>query len=90
MALSNRKIQAVYDLRTAAEEKVRAEQAVAVDGSAARRDALLDAQIRLEQKTVEAIDVCHACGHEHADGQPRGNSDNVIRANFRTEKKSRD
>ena len=79
---SKRKIDAIYDLRRAAEEKARAEHAAAAFPSPEQRTRLLDAQLELEAKTLEAIDVCHECGREHAPGTPHlvaDPNDNVIR-----------
>ena len=65
---SSKKIDAIYELREAAEEKAHAERDFAETPSAQKRDALLDAQLELEQKTVDAIEVCHECGQEHGPG----------------------
>jgi hypothetical protein len=70
MAQSKDKIEAIYDLRQAAEEKARAEAELHYAPSEETRDALLDAQMTLEEKTLYAIEVCHECGHEHAPSQP--------------------
>jgi hypothetical protein len=78
---SKRKIDAIYDLRRTAEEKARAEHAAAAFPSPEQRTRLLDAQLELEAKTLEAIEICHECGHEHAPGGPHivaEGPDNVI------------
>ena len=62
---SNRKIDAIYDLRRAAEEKALAEKTVADDPSPENRDRLLDTRLTLEAKTMTAIEACHECGHDH-------------------------
>jgi hypothetical protein len=84
------KIDAIYDLREAVEAKASAEQALARDGSAAARDALLEAQLDVEAKTQNAIEVCHECGHANADGHAhpagervQGRFGNVVRVDFR-------
>lgn len=73
MASSQEKIDAIFELRDAAEEKARAEKAVDDDPSPEKRDELLEKQIDLNAKTVAAISVCHECGHEHALGAPHFN-----------------
>jgi hypothetical protein len=70
---SKSKIDAIYELREAAEEKALAEKAVDDDPSWENRDALLDKQAKLEAKTVSAISVCHECGHEHLPDAPHPN-----------------
>jgi hypothetical protein len=76
---SNDKIAAIYDLRSAVEAKVQAEQRLTDVPSADARAALLDAALELEEKTQHAIEVCHECGLEHAPG--KGHS-NVIEVDF--------
>lgn len=66
MGTSRKKIDAIYELRTAAENKALAEKALDDDPGAERRDQLLHAQIKLEEKTIEAIEVCHECGRAHS------------------------
>jgi hypothetical protein len=66
MTTSRKKIDAIYDLREAAEKKALAEKALEEEPVAQRRDELLHAQIALEEKTITAIDVCHECGHPHS------------------------
>lgn len=68
MTTSRKKIDAIYDLRHAAESKARAEKALEERPDPKRRDELLNAQMKLEQKTVEAIEVCHECGSSHERG----------------------
>ncbi|MGC9991546.1 MAG: hypothetical protein ABSD52_03975 [Candidatus Cybelea sp.] len=65
MATSRRKIDSIYELRKAAERKALAEKAIEDEPGAERRDQLLHAQIKLEEKTIEAIAVCHECGRTH-------------------------
>ncbi|HLY02812.1 MAG TPA: hypothetical protein VKR56_10015 [Candidatus Cybelea sp.] len=66
MATSRRKIDTIYELRKAAESKALAEKALEDEPGAVRRDQLLHAQIKLEEKTIEAIEVCHECGLAHS------------------------
>jgi hypothetical protein len=66
MGTSRKKIDAIYELRTAAENKAFAEKALADEPLAERRDQLLHAQIKLEEKTIEAIEICHDCGRTHS------------------------
>lgn len=68
MDQSKHKIDAIYELREAAEEKARAETEVDVAPSPEKKDRLLETQLTLEEKTVAAITACHECGHEHAAG----------------------
>ncbi len=63
---SQEKIEAIYDLRSAVEEKVRAEVKLDEQSTSETRDRLLDATLAVEAKTQRAIEVCHECGHEHA------------------------
>lgn len=70
MSRSKDKVDAIYDLRKAAEEKGRAEEALDQDPSPEKRDRLLDAHMELEEKTMQALDVCHQCGHEHGPDEP--------------------
>jgi hypothetical protein len=62
------KIDAIYELRDAVEAKVHAEQVLEAEGSAAARDALLAAQLEVEAKTQDAIEICHECGHPSSNG----------------------
>jgi len=75
---SKEKIDAIYKLRHAAEQKARAERDLEETPTAEARDALLDAQMDLEKKTYQAIRVCHECGHEHAENEPHRRPDNVV------------
>jgi hypothetical protein len=75
---SKDKIDAIYELRDAAEQKAHAERDLESMGTPEARDALLDAQMELEKKTYEAIEVCHECGHEHGEGEPHASGGKVI------------
>jgi len=68
MTSSRKKIDAIYDVRRAAESKALAEKALEERPDARHRDALLSAQMTLEKKTVEAIEACHECGYVHEPG----------------------
>jgi hypothetical protein len=59
------KVDAIYDLRQAAEEKALAEKKLDENPSPENRDELLEKQVALESKTMTAIEVCHECGHGH-------------------------
>ena len=77
--MQQNKVEAIYELRAAAEKRATAKLRLEQDPSQAHRDALLDAQLTLEAKTQDAIEVCHECGHEHAGDEPhRRRGDNVI------------
>jgi hypothetical protein len=65
--LSGDKVDAVYDLREAVEEKVRAELEVDKHPSPEARDTLLEATLNVESRTQRAIQACHACGRVHLD-----------------------
>ena len=67
------KVEAIYDVRDAAETKAHAEHALEDKPTLENRDELLDAQMKLEEKTQDAIEVCHECGHEHEPSKPHRN-----------------
>jgi hypothetical protein len=85
---SKKKIEAIYKLRQAAEQKARAERDLEEKPTAEARDALLDAQLELEKSTYNAIEVCHECGHEHAPGAAHVTRDstNVIELRNRADR----
>ncbi|GAC1501720.1 MAG: hypothetical protein NVS1B14_06240 [Vulcanimicrobiaceae bacterium] len=76
------KVDAVYELREAAEEHGRAEERLQRERSPKSVDALLDAKERLEVKTVEAIQACEHCGESHCDDPAHSKPDNVINVDF--------
>lgn len=75
------KVTAVYELRDAVEEKVRAEVQVETRPTAAAKDELLRATLDVERRTQHAIEVCHACGRAHRD-EPACSGDNVREVAF--------
>jgi len=81
------KIEAIYELREAVEQKVHAEKELEVSPSAENRDALLDAQLYVESKTQDAIESCLECGTcNNADEPHRGlveRDGNVLGVNFK-------
>jgi hypothetical protein len=84
------KVEAIPRLREAAQAKVRAEDAYDIGGTPPARDALLTAQLKLESTTQDAIEVCHECGHDAADGHSHaarsrvsGRTGNVVHVDFR-------
>lgn len=87
MGTTRNKIDAIYKLRKAAEKKALAEKELEERPTQQRRDELLDATLDLERKTVDAIEVCHECGHNHALGTSHistpPHADNVIRMDDR-------
>lgn len=87
MGTTKKKIEAIYELRKAAEKKALAEKKLEDRPTQKQRDELLDATLDLERKTVDAIEVCHECGHEHARGTSHISTppatDNVIRMDDR-------
>jgi hypothetical protein len=64
------KVEAIFELREAVEEKVHAEYSAAREGSPEARDALLDATLKVDEKTQDAIEVCHTCERPHAASEP--------------------
>jgi hypothetical protein len=79
------KVDVIYELREAVEAKARAEQALEADASPSARDALLAAQLDVEAKTQDAIEVCHECGHPGNEGHthsPDGHAGNVVHVKF--------
>ena len=85
--LQPNKVEAIYSLRDAAEQKAMAEFALRDQPSAQHREALLDAQVALEAKTQDAIEACHECGRPHASDEPHATrGENVIDINSRDAK----
>lgn len=77
------KVRTIYALREAAEAKAAAEHLLEIRPNEANRGALLDAQIELESRTQDAIEVCHQCGLPHASDQPHSErGGNVIDVDF--------
>ena len=74
---SSKKFEAIFSLRKAAEAKAIAEIEADADPTPEARDALLDAQLKLEAKTQDAVEACHECGHTHGSDEPHY-TDNVI------------
>ncbi len=74
---SNKKTEAIYSLREAAEAKALAEVKAEANPTPAARDALLEARLELEAKTQDAVEACHECGHTHAADAPHY-VDNVV------------
>lgn len=80
---SKQKLDAIYDLRAAVEEKTRLEIAVDREPTPSRRDALLKATLNVEDQTQTAIEACHYCGREHLPDEPHApGRDNVIDVDF--------
>jgi hypothetical protein len=90
------KVEVIFELQEAVEEKVHAEYSAAREGSPEARDALLDATLKVAAKTQDAIEVCHSCDKPHAASEPHtGNApktassrigahkDNVVAVDFR-------
>lgn len=77
---SKDKVDAIFELRSAAEEKGRAENALDNQPTPQKRDALLNAQVTLEEKTLRALDACDQCGHDHPREAPH--IENVLRPDF--------
>lgn len=65
MGTSKKKVEAIYELRRAAEKKAHAERDLAETPTVENRERLRSTEKRLEDKTIDAIDVCHECGHDH-------------------------
>jgi len=64
------KVEAIYDVREAAELHARAEVAVEKSPSPAKKDELLDAKLALEEATQDAIEACEHCALPHAPQTP--------------------
>jgi ABC-type nickel/cobalt efflux system permease component RcnA len=79
---SREKIDAIYTLRDAVETKTKLEAVVDENPSPDARAALLDATLDVEAKTQHAIEVCHECGHTHANDSTCTGS-NVVNVQFR-------
>lgn len=75
------KVEAVYQLREAAEAHGRAEAEVDLERSPENVDALLEAKELLEVKTVEAIEACEHCAQAHCEDETHVRS-NVINVEF--------
>ncbi len=73
MGSSSEKIDAIYEVRAAAEKKALAEKALDEDPGVEKRDQLLEARLTLEEKTIAAIEVCHDCGQAHGENEPHQN-----------------
>jgi hypothetical protein len=64
------KVDAIYELREAAEEHGRASADLdKKPDSPEARDAVLEARAKLEEATVDAIESCHYCGEPHLTSQ---------------------
>ena len=97
------KVEAIFELREAVEEKVHAEYSAAREGSPEARYALLDATLKVDEKTQDAIEVCHTCELPHAASEPHtanepktassrigAHVDNVVAVDFTPESKQSD
>jgi len=62
------KVEAIFDLREAAEEHARAEIAHEQKPTPERKAELLDARLALEESTQDAIEACEYCGRPHGNG----------------------
>ncbi|MDP9018311.1 MAG: hypothetical protein M3N19_08325 [Candidatus Eremiobacteraeota bacterium] len=80
--MSKNKVQAVYELREAAEEHGRAEERLEMDRTGKNIDRLLDAKELLELKTVEAIQACEHCGQTHCEDPAHTAKNNVVNVKF--------
>lgn len=80
--MSAEQIDAIYELRKAAEEHGRIDAETAHRDDEPARTQRLAAREKLEEKTVQAIEACHECGHTHADDTPHQVWGRVIEGNF--------
>ncbi|GAC1307942.1 MAG: hypothetical protein NVSMB19_20910 [Vulcanimicrobiaceae bacterium] len=62
------KVEAIFELRAAAESKARAEIAAHERPTAIRLAALQSAIVDVERRTIVAIEACQKCGHDHTEG----------------------
>jgi|GEM_PF-2515978 len=67
--MTKEKVDAVFELREAAQELGRQQEKLERDGSPEQRDAVLDARLEVEGKTAEAVEACAYCGREHCDDE---------------------
>jgi len=65
------KLEAIFDLREAAENHARAQVALELHDTPGRRDALLEARLHLEETTQEAVESCEHCGQPHPEAADR-------------------
>ena len=75
------KVEAVYELREAAQEHGKAESRIERERTPQNIDRLLEAKERLELKTIEAIASCEHCGESHCDDASHTKT-NVISVQF--------
>ena len=80
--MAKNKIDAVYELRAAAEEHGRAEKMIETDRSPENIDRLVDAKEIMEVKTIEAIEACHECGEVHCNDESHRKQADVINVDF--------
>jgi hypothetical protein len=64
------KVEAIFDLREAAEAHALARLAVDQFPTPSRKDDLLEAKLTLEEATQDAIDACEHCALPHAKDAP--------------------
>ena len=64
------KIDAIYQLRDAAEESGRLEAELRSRMDHEARDQRLAARTKLEETTMKAIHACEYCGRAHAEEEP--------------------
>ncbi len=64
------KVEAIFELREAAEAHARAEVAVEQAPTPGKKDDLHDAKMALEEATQDAIDACEHCALPHAKSEP--------------------
>ena len=63
------KVEAIFELREAAEAHARADVALEQTPSPVKKDRLLDAKLALEEATQDAIEACEHCALPHAKGE---------------------
>ncbi|MDQ2680316.1 MAG: hypothetical protein M3Y21_04740 [Candidatus Eremiobacteraeota bacterium] len=86
------KVDAVFELREAAQAVGRAEVRVEQAATLEHVDALLDAKLLVEEKTSQAIESCAHCGLQHCDHQRPGISnagEKIIAVDFRNRNAAR-
>jgi hypothetical protein len=77
-----RKLEAIYELREAAQEYGRVLDQSGDGDDPAARDRRLSAMERLEESTARAIEACEYCGRPHTDEDPPKTSRKVIPGPF--------
>ena len=77
-----RKLEAIYELREAAQEYGRVLDQIGEREDADSRDQRIAAMERVEESTARAIEACEYCGRPHTDEEPPHTPRKVIPGSF--------